>query len=156
MRIGGARGPPGDLLRIRRASEALGSIMGEAERDRLARLSGEELQDLARLVGIAGFLLAKYEDKREVRDILAGFARMAEDAAESVEGIDDEIASLVLSAEDAIARVRGVHWNVPRAGGGGGINLTNASTGLDTPQYQHTPRPYRRVGDTHEPGTART
>ncbi|MCY4491221.1 MAG: hypothetical protein OXC46_07135 [Thaumarchaeota archaeon] len=116
--------------------------------EKIDKLSSEELQDLNKIVSLADFMLCKYEDKKSMKDILESFVDIIEDACASVEGIDDEIAELLVSAEDTIGKIRCMHENISDKsdltktpeqeatnGKTGSKNLTNTSTVINTAQY---------------------
>ncbi|MFB5648289.1 MAG: hypothetical protein ACE5RM_02255, partial [Candidatus Nitrosomaritimum aestuariumsis] len=69
---------------------------------KIENLTLEELQDLRKIVGLADFMLHKYEDKKDTKSILEYFVSIIRDSAESIESIDDEVSELIISAEDSI------------------------------------------------------
>ena len=72
----------------------------------------EELQDLRKIVGLADFMLHKYEDKKDTKSILEYFVSIIRDSAESIESIDDEVSELIISAEDSIGKIKELHTNI--------------------------------------------
>lgn len=118
---------------------------------KIDKLSLEELQDINKIVGLANFILFKYEDKKETRLILQHFVSIITESAQSIECIDDEISELILSAEDSINKVKNMHSkiseksdleksylndstdNEPKTGS---INLTNFTTAVNPSEYQ--------------------
>ena len=105
MRSAG-RGLRRDLERVRRISSKIEGRVRGSEDAVIGRLSDEQLGDMGEILRLADHLLTKYEDKRDIRDMMEEFVGMIRDSAESLEGLDDEIEELVLSAEQAISRVR--------------------------------------------------
>ena len=79
---------------------------------KIDKLSLEELQDLKKIVGLAEFMLCKYEDKKETREILGYFVSIIQDSAESIENVDDEVSELIMSSEDSINKIKEVHTNI--------------------------------------------
>ena len=76
------------------------------------KLTLEELQDIHKLAGIANFLLAKYEDKKDTKEILEYFVSIIKESSESLEEIDDEVAVLILSAEDSLHKIKDMNANI--------------------------------------------
>ena len=62
-----------DLQFIRTLSQKVDQKLSEKKSLDFDDLSVEELQDLHKLAGIANFLLTKYEDKKETKEILEYF-----------------------------------------------------------------------------------
>jgi hypothetical protein len=118
---------------------------------KIDKLTLEELQDINKIVGLANFMLFKYEDKKETRLILQHFVSIITESAQSIGCIDDEISELILSAEDSINKVKNMHSKISEksnlekshlygcAGANhktGSINLTNFTTAINTSEYQ--------------------
>ena len=104
-----------DIERIRTISSKIDKKLSEAkpsDDNKIDKLTLEELQDLNKIVGIADFMLCKYDDKKEVRSILKHFASIIFDTAKSLENIDDEISELIISAEDSINKVKYMNTNI--------------------------------------------
>lgn len=104
-----------DLERIKSISSKLDKKISEAkpsEEAKIDKLTLEELQDLDRVVGLANFILTKYQDKKEMRSILRGFVEIISDSAKSLEEIDDEVSELILEAEDSISKVKDMHAHI--------------------------------------------
>ncbi len=79
---------------------------------KIDKLSIEELQDLRKLVGLADFMLCKYADKQETRDILERFVSIIRDSADSIEYVDDEVSELIISSEDSIHKIKELHVQI--------------------------------------------
>ena len=79
---------------------------------KIENLTPEELQDLRKIVGLADFMLHKYEDKKDTKSILEYFVSIIRDSAESIESIDDEVSELIISAEDSIGKIKELHTNI--------------------------------------------
>ncbi|QUC65117.1 hypothetical protein NsoK4_02305 [Nitrosopumilus sp. K4] len=109
------------------------------------KLSFEELQDIDKILGLANFLLCKYDEKKETRSILQHFVSIISESAQSIEGLDDEISELIISAEDSINKVKDMYANISDKSDFDGqesdeesssINLTNFDTEINTIGYQ--------------------
>lgn len=118
---------------------------------KLDKLSLEELQDINKIMGLANFMLFKYEDKKETRSILQQFVSIIAESAQSIECVDDEISELILSVEDSINKVKNMHSKISEKSDlkksylnesicdepeTGSINLTNFTTPINTSEYQ--------------------
>ena len=143
-----------DLDRIKSLSSKIDKKISEAKSNddkNLEKLTLDELQDLNKIVGIADFLLVKYVDKKEMRSILKYFVSVISDAAGSIENLDDEISELIMSAEDSISKVKGIHVDISEKSDfkkkyhdgpdyneheTSAINLTNFATEINTVEYQ--------------------
>jgi hypothetical protein len=143
-----------DIDRIKSLSSKIDKKISEAKSNddkNLEKLTFDELQELNKIVGIADFLLVKYADKKEMRSILKYFVSVISDAAGSIENLDDEISELIMSAEDSISKVKGIHVDISKKSdfskeyGDGpdydehetsAINLTNFATEINTVEYQ--------------------
>ena len=79
---------------------------------KIENLTLEELQDLRKVVGLADFMLHKYEDKKDTKSILEYFVSIIRDSAQSIENIDDEVSELIISAEDSIGKIKELHTNI--------------------------------------------
>src|SRR3970040_1564387 len=118
---------------------------------KIDKLTLEELQDINKIVGLANFILSKYEDKKETRLILQHFVSIITESAQSIECIDDEISELILSAEDSINKVKNMHSKISENSDlkksyldesaedeskTGSINLTKFTTAINPSEYQ--------------------
>ena len=117
---------------------------------KIDNLTLEELQDLRKIVGLADFMLHKYEDKKDTKSILQYFVTIIRESAESIESIDDEVSELIISAEDSINKVKETHSHIyekfdlvgslpptlPDESKSSSINLTNFSTEINPLEYQ--------------------
>ena len=143
-----------DIERIRTLSSKIDKKLSEAkpsDSDKMDKLTLEELQDLDKIVGLADFMLCKYDDKKEMRSILKHFVSIISDTANSLENLDDEIAELIISAEDSINKVKDMHTHISEKSDfkkryhdgpdyneaeTSAINLTNFATEVNTAKYQ--------------------
>ena len=143
-----------DLERIKSLSSKLDKKISDVKSSddkNIEKLTLEELQDLDKIVGIADFMLVKYADKKEMRSILKYFVSVISDAAGSIEDLDDEISELIMSAEDSISKVKGIHVDISEKSDlkkkyhdgpdydeheTSAINLTNFATEINTVEYQ--------------------
>lgn len=144
-----------DIELVKSISEKIDKKLSKEKipQDKIDRLSLEELQDLNKIVGLANFMLCKYEDKKDTKAILEGFVSIIDDACKSVGGIDDEIAELLVAAEDSLNKVKDTHAHISsksdlqrpaparhgRAGAGAN-NLTNIATEINPLEYQQNPQ----------------
>ena len=143
-----------DLDRIKSISSKIDKKISETKSSddkNIDKLTLEELQDLNKIVGIADFMLVKYADKKEMRSILKYFVSVISEAAGSIENLDDEISELIMSAEDSISKVKGIHVDISEKSDfkkkyhdgpdyneyeTSAINLTNFATEINTLEYQ--------------------
>lgn len=144
-----------DLQRIKNLSEKIDKKLSQtriSEEEKIQGLTLEELQDLSKIVGLADFMLYKYEDKKDMRSILSDFVTMIKESAEGIDGLDDEISELILSAEDSIKKIKESHRKIYAKSEfemddsfkaeqilaeTGSINLTNFATEINAVEYQH-------------------
>ncbi len=104
-----------DIARISALSSKIDkklSDVNSSDDDKIDKLTLEELQDLNKIVGIADFMLCKYEDKKEMRSILKHFVSIISETANSLDNLDDEISELIISAEDSINKVKDMHTHI--------------------------------------------
>ena len=143
-----------DLDRIKSLSSKIDKKISEAKSSddkNIEKLTIEELQDLNKIVGIADFMLVKHADKKEMRSILKYFVSVISETAGSIEDLDDEISELIMSAEDSISKVKGIHVDISEKSDfkkkyhdgpdyneheTSAINLTNFATEINTVEYQ--------------------
>lgn len=143
-----------DLERIKSLSSKIDKKISDAkssDEKNLEKLTLEELQDLNKIVGIADFMLVKHADKKEMRSILKYFVSVISETAGSIEDLDDEISELIMSAEDSISKVKGIHVDISEKSDlkkkyhdgpdyneheTSAINLTNFTTEINTVEYQ--------------------
>ena len=142
-----------DIERIRTLSSKIDKKLSETKSsdDKIDKLTLEELQDLNKIVGIADFMLCKYDDKKEMRSILKHFVLIISDTANSLENLDDEISELIISAEDSINKVKDMHVHISEKSDfkkryhdgpdyneheTSAINLTHFATEVNTAEYQ--------------------
>jgi hypothetical protein len=117
----------------------------------LDRFTLEELQDIHKLSELASFMLLKYEDKKETHSILQHFVSIITESGESIDQLDDEIAMLILGAEDSINKVKNIHSKISEKSEFGksdfnemvedgpkicSINLTKIARVVNSPEYQ--------------------
>jgi len=143
-----------DIERIRTISSKIDKKLSETKPsndNKIDKLTLEELQDLNKIVGIADFMLCKYDDKKEMRSILKHFVSIISDTANSLEDLDDEISELIISAEDSINKVKDMHAHISEKSDfkkryhdgpdyneheTSAINLTNFGTEINPAEYQ--------------------
>ncbi|MEC4848618.1 MAG: hypothetical protein RI100_05460 [Nitrosarchaeum sp.] len=147
---------PKDISNIQSISAKIEKKLSESG-VQIDKLTLEELQDINKIVGLANFMLCKYEDKKETRLILQHFVSIIGDSAQSMDGIDDDISELILSAEDSINKVKNMHSKISEKSEleksyldesddeskNGSFNLTNFTTPINTSKYQE-----KSQGDT--------
>ena len=143
-----------DIERIKSISSIIDKKLSEvkpSEDSKIDKLTLEELQDLDKIVGIANFMMCKYSDKKEMRSILKHFTSIIDETASSLEGLDDEVSELIISAEDSINKVKDMHGHISDKSDfkknyldgpdydeheTSAINLTNFVTEVNTVEYQ--------------------
>jgi len=143
-----------DLDKIRSISSKIDQKLSDIKTPDNAvidKLSVDELQDLKKIVGIADFMMCKYEDKKEMQSILKHFVSIISETASSLEDLDDEVSELIIAAEDSINKVKDMHSNISEHSDfkkkyhdgpdyneyeTSGINLTNFTTEINTVEYQ--------------------
>jgi len=143
-----------DVDRIKTISSKIDkklSAVKTSDVKKIEKLSVEELQDLDKIVGIADFMLQKYEDKKEMKSILKYFTSIISETGNSVTDLDDEISELIISAEDSINKVKDMHTHISEKSDfknnyhdgpdyckheTSAINLTNFVTEINTVEYQ--------------------
>lgn len=104
-----------DLEFIRTISKKIDRKISQSPRSldsKIDKLTLEELQDLSKIAGLADFMLAKYEDKKETKSILESFVSIIHDTAESIDQVDDEVAELIINSEDSINKIKQMHSNI--------------------------------------------
>jgi len=147
-----------DIERIRSISLKIDKKISEVKSpgdSKIDKLTLEELQDLDKIVGIADFMMCKYEDKKEIRSILRYFTSIITETASSLEDLDDEVSELIISAEDSINKVKDMHTHISDESDfkkkyldgpdyneheTSPINLTNFVTEINTVEYQQNSR----------------
>jgi hypothetical protein len=75
-------------------------------------LSVEELKDIRQVMHATEYLLTKYQDKQEIKSFLQEFVGVVLHAANSVNGMKDELEDLVVSAEFALRQIQTLHDDV--------------------------------------------
>ncbi len=147
-----------DIERIKSISSIIDKKLSDvkpSEDSKIEKLTLEELQDLDKIVGIANFMMCKYEDKKEMRSILKHFTSIIGETASSLEDLDDEVSELIISAEDSINKVKDMHTHISDKSDfkkryldgpdyneheTSAINLTNFVTEINTVEYQQNSR----------------
>jgi predicted amidohydrolase YtcJ len=84
----------------------------DKDKQRIEKLSFEELQDLNELLRLADYILTKHEDKKEVYALLKDFVAMINNSSNSMDLLNDKITELVVSAEAAISRIKNLQTDV--------------------------------------------
>jgi hypothetical protein len=104
-----------DLEFVRNVSEKIDKKLAQSNTSidsKIEKMTVEELQDLSKIVGLADFMLCKYEDKKETKAILEHFVSIIRESAESIDEIDDEVSELIISSEDSINKIKEIHTNI--------------------------------------------
>lgn len=151
-----------DIEHIRTLSSKIDKKLSETKSsndDQIDKLTFEELQDLNKIVGIADFMLCKYDDKKEMHSILKHFVSIISDTANSLGNLDDEISELIISAEDSINKVKDMHTHISEKSDfkkrfhdgpdyneaeTSAINLTNFGTEVNPAEYQQNSEGHMR------------
>ncbi|HXV66219.1 MAG TPA: hypothetical protein VD731_03175 [Nitrosopumilaceae archaeon] len=104
-----------DLKKIRRFSSIIEKKISQLDNNdesKIEKLSLEQLQDLNQLVHVANYILTKYEDNKEVYQLLKDFVEMISNSTESMGILNDKISELVVSAENSISRIKNIQGEV--------------------------------------------
>ena len=138
-----------DIEHIRHLSKKIDEKLSKSnipDDSKIDKLSFDELQDLNKILGLTSFLLCKYEEKKETRSILEHFVSIITESAQSIQGLDDEISELIISAEDSINKVKDMHANISEKSDftkdadsdnkSSSINFTKFATEINTLEYQ--------------------
>lgn len=88
------------------------SQKGKENDDFIESLSVEELKDIRQVMHAAEYLLTKYQDKKDIKHFLQEFVEIVLHAANSVNGMKDELEDLTLSAEFALYQIQTLHDEV--------------------------------------------
>ncbi len=72
-------------------------------------LSVEELKDLRQVILASEYLLTKYQDRHDLKAFLQDFVGIIMNAANSVNGMQDELEDLLISAEVALQQIHDLH-----------------------------------------------
>ncbi len=106
----------GHLDKIRTLSSKIDKKISQKDKDGsdafIETLSAEELKDIRQIMHAYEFLLTKYKDKREIKSFLQEFIEIILYAANSVNGMKDELEDLVISAEFALHQIQTLHDDV--------------------------------------------
>jgi len=146
-----------ELEFIHKISEKIDKKLAQSSKSidsKIEKLSVEELQDLGKIVGLADFLLCKYDDKKETKEILEHFVSIIRSSAESIEEVDDEVSELIISSEDSIHKIKELHVNISEKydfdkpdnqmhnneSKHGSKNLTNFQIEINSQEYQQNSR----------------
>src|SRR5574340_1072281 len=106
----------GHLDKIRTLSSKIDLKISQKDKDTsdtfIETLSVEELKDIRQIMHASEYLLTKYQDKREIKSFLQEFVEIILHAANSVNGMKDELEDLVISAEFALHQIHTLHDDV--------------------------------------------
>ncbi len=103
-----------DLKKIQKFSSLIETKLLNFDKDekKIDKLSFEELQDLNKLLQIADFILTKYEDKKQVYNLIKDFVDMIGNSSNSMDFLDDKISELVVSAQSTISGIKNLQSGV--------------------------------------------
>jgi len=104
-----------DLKKVRRFSSLVEKKLSQFDKkdeNKINNLTFEQLQDLQQLTSAANFILIKYEDNKEVYSLLKDFVDMIHNSSESVDLLNDNIIEMLISAENAISRIKKLQGDV--------------------------------------------
>ncbi|MDE1763761.1 MAG: hypothetical protein KGH88_05915 [Thaumarchaeota archaeon] len=105
----------GSLFRIKALSTKIEQKITQKDKggdEFIETLSVEELKDLRQVILASEYLLTKYQDKRDLKAFLEDFVGIIMHAANSVNGMKDELEDLVISAEVALQQIQTLHQEV--------------------------------------------
>ncbi len=103
------------LFKIKALSSKIEQKISQKDKDKdefIETLSVEELKDLRQIILASEYLLTKYQDKRDLKAFLEDFIGIIMHAANSVNGMKNELEDLVLSAEVALQQIQNLHHEV--------------------------------------------
>lgn len=104
------------LDKIRTLSSKVELKISQKDKDEndafIETLSVEELKDIRQIMHAAEYLLTKYQDKKEIKSFLQEFVGIVLHAANSVNGMKDELEDLVMSAEFALSQIQTLHGDM--------------------------------------------
>ena len=103
-----------DFKKIEKFSSIVEKRLSTFDKDkqRIEKLSFEELQDLNELLRVADYILTKHEDKKEVYALLKDFVGMINNSSNSMDLLNDKILELVASAEGSISHMKSLQNDV--------------------------------------------
>ncbi len=139
-----------DLDFIKNISSKIDKKLSQSDNSNsnIENLTLEELQDLRKIVGLADFMLHKYEDKKDTKSILEYFVSIIRDSAESIESIDDEVSELIISAEDSIGKIKELHTNISEK-----YDLEKSDTSIQEDESQNSANNFTKIAieiNSHE------
>ena len=139
-----------DLDFIKNISSKIDKKLSQSDNSNsnIENLTLEELQDLRKIVGLADFMLHKYEDKKDTKSILEYFVSIIRDSAESIESIDDEVSELIISAEDSIGKIKELHTNISEK-----YDLEKSDTSIPEDESQNSANNFTKIAieiNSHE------
>jgi len=106
----------GYLDKMRTLSSRVEQKISQKDKDEndafIETLSVEELKDIRQVMHAAEYLLTKYQDKRDIKHFLQEFVEIILYAANSVNGMKDELEDLTISAEFALRQIQTLHDDV--------------------------------------------
>ncbi|HSA97656.1 MAG TPA: hypothetical protein VLF17_01085 [Candidatus Nitrosotenuis sp.] len=116
---------------------------------KIAKMSGEELEDLDMMLGLAEQILIKYQHKTDTYAILKEFADLIRNSTLSLGTINDQVQELILSAQFSVSEIKTAQGDVSSSlsfdkakpesrSKEGRINLTNSATPVYTQAYQQS------------------
>ena len=88
------------------------SKIDNSDKKKINSLTFEQLQDFKQLVSIAYFILTKYEHNKEVYSLLKDFVDMIDNSSNSMDLLNDKIAEMMVSTENAISRIKNLQGDV--------------------------------------------
>ena len=104
-----------DLKKVKKISLLVEKRLSKINKNDMEKIDSftlEELQDLNKILGLTDYILCKYEHKKEVHSLMKDFVGMITKSTPSLEELDDEIYELIISAENAIKRIKEIQNNV--------------------------------------------
>lgn len=104
-----------DIKKISRFSSLVEEKLSQFEendKNKIKKLTFEQLQDLHQLTSMANFILMKYEDNHEVYSLLKDFVDMINNSIGSMDMLNDKISEMVVSADNAISRIKTIQGDV--------------------------------------------
>lgn len=100
-----------DLARVKESTSKFYADIPDS-----SRLSAEQLQDLNEILNLAGYLLAKYEDRKDFYAIMEEFVEIIKRTASSIEKVDADVEEMLISAESSVASLREAYDRMSQGG----------------------------------------
>ncbi len=144
-----------DMEKIRQLSNLVKKRILESNpryERKINNLTNEELEDFDTILCLAEQILMKYQQKKDTYALLKEFTEMMRNWSCSLEGINDSINELIISAQYSVSEIKTAQNDVSsslslerkkhctQTANNGTINLTKSATPVYTPEYLQNPQ----------------